>query len=300
MKKTRAVLVLLLFASTLSAQIQKHKFSGVLSPESMEPIQLKLEFEVDEFNQLKGTSITDPDGPNRTVSLIQGSYNGFELSFRELNNVETKADEQHTNFCFITASGLTISQGRGKVQVSGKFDGKLPSGEHCAKGKISLFEENLKTKKQEPNRSDLGNIDTKENSKPEKSKENNPKRKLIKPAHEVLNYGDREEVRWTSSSCSLYLSDTFKNDGDSINVIFNGREILNKVCLETTKLKINLQLISGTNSIIIKAINEGSISPNTVQLLFVGENDVLSIKTSLMKAESAEIHLKTKSVMQQD
>lgn len=61
------------------------------------------------------------------------------------------------------------------------------------------------------------------------------------------------------------LKDFGEPDGDVVRIYLNGEIIINAITLESGYREIKLELRNGQNLLVIEALNEGTVSPNTAQ-----------------------------------
>lgn len=141
----------------------------------------------------------------------------------------------------------------------------------------------LKSKTDKPERR-KGNL-----SKPEIARsENKPSSKVeakLKP--------DRQQVKLDLKQEKLVLEvwDNSNIDGDSISVYFNGEPILLSHGLTAQKERIELTLKPGENTLLVEALNEGSISPNTAAFLLRNGRKKYSVSTITSKRQNELILL---------
>ena len=80
---------------------------------------------------------------------------------------------------------------------------------------------------------------------------------------------------------TLTIWDDQKLDGDSISLFLNGNPILENYALTKELKVIELNLVEGNNDIIMKALNLGSIPPNTAKIMV---DDGLVKRTMILKS----------------
>ncbi|MBI1267449.1 MAG: hypothetical protein GC193_08475 [Cryomorphaceae bacterium] len=125
-----------------------------------------------------------------------------------------------------------------------------------------------------------------------------PKLKLPQPPAEMKNFMARETRVGRTYSVKrrvvkLRLWDQAELDGDSISVFFNDNFILVDHALTRKKKVIKLYLQDGTNTIMVCAKNEGTISPNTVacRLRVRGRKEDFVFSTSMDRNETLILNL---------
>ena len=279
-----AFLVFFLFQLVSANGQFKASLTGTLQPDGMESIAMKLIFEVDEFGQLTGKSVTDPNGPNRTTTSIQGSYVDAILNIKERENIETASKENVANFCFINAENLEVDIKSSTAIVVGKFTGVLPDGSLCAKGTLKMVGtiEGVKSPKPsiKPVPSDGPGDASKEPAK-------SIIRKTVRPKKEILIAGDRESFNWDSDYCTMYVYDPFENDGDKIKIYLNGKLVGQTLDITNAKTRLEIKLQKGKNTLAIESIDEGSESPTTAKIILVDSGKLVILESRLMVGERA-------------
>lgn len=112
--------------------------------------------------------------------------------------------------------------------------------------------------------------------KPERRKESRSKPEIVRSENEPNSTveaklkPDRQQVKLDLKNEKLILEvwDNSNIDGDTISVYFNGEPILISFGLTAQKERIELALKPGENTLLVEALNEGSISPNTAAFMF--------------------------------
>ena len=92
---------------------------------------------------------------------------------------------------------------------------------------------------------------------------------------------------------TLFIRDNADFDGDSLSVTFNGSLILEDYLLTKKQKKIKLALDNGSNTLMVYALNEGSISPNTAECILRSgfKKHKLILTSSFKRNEAIELIL---------
>jgi len=101
-----------------------------------------------------------------------------------------------------------------------------------------------------------------------------------------------ELVRTNSDTIFIELFDHYRRDGDRVSISVNGVWIHERISLEEEKTEIELLINAGaTNSVIIRADNEGWRPPNTIGIRHKGDGDAagLFIKKDLAMNQAIEL-----------
>ena len=127
---------------------------------------------------------------------------------------------------------------------------------------------------------------------------NPPKLKLPQPPAEMKDFMARETRVGRTFSLKrrvvkLRLWDQAELDGDTISVFYNDHFILVDHALTRKKKVLKLYLHNGTNTIMVCAKNEGTISPNTVacRIYVRGRQEDFIFSTSMDRNETLILNL---------
>ena len=101
----------------------------------------------------------------------------------------------------------------------------------------------------------------------------------------------QHEIKVRSQNIELTFRDNQKIDGDSISVSLNGDLILRHHCLTQQSKRIRVSLKKKNNYLIIYAHNEGSISPNTLAVEVIDENNQRQVSLSSNMKKSGAIRI---------
>ena len=289
------IAVVLLFSSSMLYSQSKESLVGIIKTGS-ESILLKLEYDVDENGLLTGRSITDPFGPNRTITMVRGNQTDSTLTIRELDNIETKALSSKT-FCYLQADDIKIITKKNEKRFRGIFTGLTSNGDTCAEGILILAQEasinqSVKTIT-EPAIKKTSNLEVRSRKKTIHKKLSTPskphvevrkKRKRIKSKGPYLPVNDSENLKWPSDSITVYISDSFEEDGDSV-LITQGNGHQDTIKLLSSKHIVYSGRAEELKNIKVSALNEGEMAPNTMIIFFIGESHWYRTETNLRKGE---------------
>ena len=259
------------------AQLErKQLYIGYLTTENKEVFTYQIDFSLDKENKVKGESTTDIFGENKTKSIITGNYNAQKntLSFKEIQNTSTKSKALKEEFCFIESQDLQLKKIGDKEILTGKFNGRLPNGRLCAKGKIFL------TSKEnsiiEPiNKSSLDSILN------------------AKLTFKTLVANNSISIPWKSKILNFYVWDGSNEDNDVISIYYNNTLIRENITLKNKKERITIPITSNSESKLkIQAVSLGKEGKNTVNLLFVDNETIYPFISILIQGESVIFDLK--------
>ena len=257
-------------------QENKNSYVGYITTENKQTITYQIVFEIQIDNSITGESITDIYGKDKTKSIITGNYNAQKntLSFKEIQNSTTKSKALKEEFCFIESQDLQLKKIGDKEILTGKFNGRLPNGRLCAKGKIFL------TSKEnsiiEPiNKSSLDSILN------------------AKLTFKTLVANNSISIPWKSKTLNFYVWDGSNEDNDVISIYYNNTLIRENIILKNKKERITIPITSNSESILkIQAVSLGKEGKNTVNLLFVDNETIYPFISILIQGESVIFDLK--------
>ena len=257
-------------------QENKNSYVGYITTENKQTITYQLVFEIQIDNSITGESITDIYGKDKTKSIITGNYNAQKntLSFKEIQNSTTKSKALKEEFCFIESQDLQLKKIGDKEILTGKFNGRLPNGRLCAKGKIFL------TSKEnsiiEPiNKSSLDSILN------------------AKLTFKTLVANNSISIPWKSKTLNFYVWDGSNEDNDVISIYYNNTLIRENIILKNKKERITIPITSNSESKLkIQAVSLGKEGKNTVNLLFVDNETIYPFISILIQGESVIFDLK--------
>jgi len=229
----------------------------------------------EENGVVNGYSLTNIGTPDETKSVISGMYFKKDKSFQlqETQILSTSSEADLGTFCFIHAN-LYIKGRLGNKRLEGEFVGLFANNDTCASGKILLMEKEKLEKKIKKIKKRI-----------EKFEEKRPTVLQTKQ----LKDGDDFVLNWESEKLTLYLWDGNEEDGDKIQLIINGKIILNEYETKRKRKKIKYKLQKGENTIEIKAIGLGTSPPNTSRIELVDSKTKYPVVMQLSLDKSAII-----------
>ena len=272
----RNIFYLIFFSPFFIYSQLENKYIGYLTTTSKDIITYQIDFEIKTDNTISGESTTDIYGINKTKSIITGSYNPKKqlFSFKEIQNTKTKSTSKNDEFCFIECYQLEIKKLAGKEILSGKFIGKYPNGEPCAKGTIYLVSNEVLTNE----KINLSSIDSILNAKME---------------FKTISSKNSITLDWHSKSINFLVWDGSNEDDDIISIYFNDKLIKENLSIKNKKEPIEIPLTKQVQGVLkIKAISTGKEGKNTVNLLFVDETNFYPYVSILEQGESISIEIK--------
>ncbi len=286
-------LIGLLFFYNGSSQADTFELIGTLEIENLNTITLKLSFTADKNGKVKGISITDFYGEDRTLSKIKGTldYQNQLLSFKEIANISTKSTAPDSTFCFIEVKDLPLSIKDERNVARGNFTGRYKSGEKCATGTLSLvganFLEGLIA--EVSTESDGESQEERTQVIPASFAQNiitqlNPNTKLEDGTLVQLNH-------WMSDTVKIELWDSYEEDNDQVNIYINGALTYPLVVAKERKQYFKFALEGSTTLLKIEALNEGTNPPNTVNAHLIDNGHVIPLVTKLLKGQAVMVEI---------
>ena len=255
-----------------------------LSDSSFISYTLKL---VEKNEIISGYSITDIGGEHETKSNITGTYSEKEnrLSFKEVGIIYTKSEVSDYDFCFIHFNGIVRNIDATK-NIKGKFNGLYSDGSTCINGEISL----RSIQKIERKAQKIDKIIQKSKKIAPELKE---KVSLIKTLDtlkmNILKSNQNLSMFSSSPRLKLHIFDAGKVDGDKINVLVNDTILLKNYIVSKKMKQLIIPLHTKLTTIKIRALNVGSISPNTAKIEITDQKNNIKTITSLKKGEKTSI-----------
>jgi len=264
----------LILTNICISQDAKYNYLGTLLLSNNTPISFSIHFN-EENGVVNGYSLTNIGTPDETKSDISGMYFKKDKSFQlqETQILSTSSEADLSTFCFIHAN-LYIKGRLGNKRLEGEFVGLFANNDTCASGKILLMEKEKLEKKIKKIKKRI-----------EKFEEKRPTVLQTKQ----LKDGDDFVLNWESEKLTLYLWDGNEEDGDKIQLIINGKIILNEYETKRKRKKIKYKLQKGKNTIEIKAIGLGTSPPNTSRIELVDSKTKYPVVMQLSLDKSAII-----------
>lgn len=266
---------------------QTYEFYGLLKLEgkSDRVIPYKLSFTVSD-GKIKGYSITDFRGENETKNLITGSYDTHTkiLTVKERNIVYTKAPVSKDLFCFVNFTSK-IKLSNEKVRINTSFNGLFKNNQKCIDGKVELIGSGTLFKLLDKVDDKIQNTDRIPQSDKQKY---NARHVFDSLQTQNLTNNQTLNVFVKDKKLVLEIWDGEVEDGDQINLYFNGVKMLTGYTVLKQKKMVTLDLMKGENKIKIEALNEGSQGLNTVMVKIAGDNSV-NFRTNLATGQSTSV-----------
>lgn len=249
-------------------------FTGFAVIENGTSIPIKLTF-VNQTKIDKGISISDEGGGSETRAQVALFFlpNRKKLIMSETTVLSSKASNSDNDFCLLTAQ-LSVQKRKGVVVLKGPFVGKLQkNGSICAKGVLTLNASEVPIMFAESGDEMLLStlVDT-----------------------TMLLSGKKMQVfNWLTDTLHLELWDDGQRDGDRISMMRNEQVLFPDK--ELGSEKYSYTEVAGANALVsftIKALNEGSISPNTAKLSFDDGKKKVTLYLKIKKGEEVKLLFK--------
>ena len=119
----------------------------------------------------------------------------------------------------------------------------------------------------------------------------------VTPPDETMGFGGRQlkhsrEMKVSGDSITLCLTDDQTVDGDSVVLMFNGEIVSGIVSLTKNPQCVKVALKQGDNKLVVHAVNEGKIKPNTYQVLVIDSKGEQSTRMKSDMLSSSVLTLK--------
>lgn len=290
-KQILCLFILVFLNITSHAQANKVvSLIGTLQLADNTIITYKISYEETTSNMIKGNSLSDIYGADKTLTAIQGNINHKEkkISFKETANISTQSKSDESLFCFIEVNDARIREVAGKTIIQGKFTGKFPSGKTCASGTIYLISatyidkiaQQLLTPKNIKNKDTLNIL---------KEKLNETKDPLY---FNQIDSKSNLNLTWKGTELIVEIWDGQKEDQDEIEVYVNDKRVLDRFTIKREKKTLIIALTQPENIIKIIGVSEGQSAPCTANILLRDGAKIFPLVAELKKGESAQISLK--------
>ncbi|WP_242205292.1 hypothetical protein [Aestuariivivens insulae] len=266
-----------------------YKYVGGIKLNDSTVISYKINFQVNKGN-VKGFSITDLGGIYETRSTILGEYDEINkaLSFREVTVVYTKTPlEEDYGFCHVntTIQGFALGKTR---KIKTKFIGLFSDHTECVNGEIFLNAVEDVEKR-------LNKVTDKINKSKKVPDSIKQKLNLYKMMDSLqMNVLKKDQVMSMFSKAKTIkftIYDGGKEDGDRISIFSNGKQILSNFEANKVKKVFAVEMIDDKTEIVIKALNEGLIAPNTVIVEIEDDNNTIKALSNLNTGETTQIDI---------
>lgn len=280
MNKKHLSLFFFLFSMQLFSQ--DNAFIGLIELENQTFLDFRVNFTIKDA-RVKGYTITDYNGAHETKSSIVGNYNEDteEITFREVDILYTKSPVTELDFCYMFFTGKLK-----KNKLNGDFRGYYEDLEKCLDGKIYSSRLEKVEKRKEALAKKVAKLVKKEkmqdslSQKIENIKLN--ERRGVK-ANENVN------VFWEGTYLKVAIWDAGNVDGDVIEIDQNNNK-KTKVSPKKKPIIKEYYLGGDKNIITVKALSEGTESPNTTKVKFSdGKGKTIDLIYSLKVNEIATL-----------
>ena len=289
-KQILCLLILQLLVKQTEAQTSKTlSLIGTLQLADNTIITYKISYEETATSAIKGNSLTDIYGADKTVTAIEGKINHKEkkISFKETANISTQSKSDEALFCYIEVVDARMREVAGKTIVQGKFTGKLPSGKTCASGTIYLVSasyidklaQQLLTPKNIKNKDTLNMFN---------EKLNETKEPLY---YNQIGSKNNLNLTWKGTELIIEIWDGQKEDNDEIEVYVNDKRVLDRFTIKREKKTLIIPLTQPENIIKITGVSEGQSAPCTANILLRDGAKTFPLIAELKKGESTQITL---------
>lgn len=289
MKNRNSLLFLSTFIICLFGFTQnKYEYFGAIVISDSISITCKISI-TENGGNIKGYSLTDLGGEHETKSNVFGEYNKIkkELSFREIGIVYTKSPISQNDFCFMNVTIKNFVLGKNK-DIKTKFLGMFSDNTKCISGELYLNT----IEKVEARLNKVSKKIEKSNKIADSIKDKiNPIKMMDSFKMNILNKNQTLSVFTKRNKINLIIYDGGKLDGDKITITVNGKVIINAFQASKTKKNVSIDLIDNKTSIVIKANNEGQISPNTVIVEVDDSDNYIKALSNLKSGESTRIDI---------
>lgn len=267
----------------------QQEYLGALKLNDTILITYRLSLEENKGN-VKGYSISDLGGKYETRSSVIGEYDALkkELNFRETQTIYTKTPlEPNYDMCYVNTTLKNFSWEKTKT-ASSNFIGLFSDNTQCINGEIILNAVSKIEKRIEK----ISKKITKSNKIPDSLKQQLNLQKMMDSLQlNVLKKNDVTSFFTKGNEIKFTIYDGGKVDGDKVTILSNGKSILSNYEANATRKIFTVKLTSLKTTIVIKALNEGKISPNTVVIEMEDGDHQLKAISNLKKGESTQIDI---------
>lgn len=279
------LLVFFFFFASFFSYSSEYEFIGILKINKSTLISYRLVF-TETNGIIKGYSITDLHGENETKNIITGRYNnntGF-FYFQEMEMEYTKSKVVKNDFCNISFEGkLKLSL---TAKIKGKFNSYFLDKKPCISGEINLISQKRAENK-------LEKFDKKIQKSKKIKEEAKDSINLLKMLDElkinIIKKNDLTSVYFDSDEIFISIYDAGKEDGDKIDLKFNGHKVLSNYEIKNSEKVLKLQLKEQSSVLEIKSISDGTIYPNTTKIKIYNNSKTIELLTNLSQGDTTKI-----------
>ena len=245
----------------------------ILNYENDKSVPYLLNFTKNNEN-IVGYSLTDFNGEHETKNVILGTYDSDKelLQIHETDIIYTFSDYSPLDFCYVDFEVL-IDLSQKDNQIITPFCSHFNDGSNCVSGDVLLYQYYQ--------------------SKPKVIKKikkhiNVP---IVESSLKKLSKNQKINIKMKQERTEFLIWDMAREDGDKVNIFFNGKLLARDYVVTNEKKREILKLKKGINEIKIVAKNEGRLSPNTTEISVRNGDENIDISTSLLKGEYTIINL---------
>lgn len=287
----KAVLFAYFSLITLSLFAQEklhHEFVGTIRLEDKSIISYKIILDESEDGTFTGKSISDFSGEHRTETSLRGRMNRKrnQISFQEIEDLNTKSDYPSTDFCYIYMYNAKLSLKRRKSTIRGDFFSKFSDGADCLKGDIFLVGEDQFFKKME-------SVKRKTRFFISDEKEDALEDMLVKSKEDMNNtiLKNDEQLSFKVQNDELFIKiwDDEYVDNDVVTISTKDSVYLSNYSVIDVPKVIRIELKEKETRIVVVANSEGKIPPNSANISISDRVTELPIKTRLDLNKSIEL-----------
>jgi len=278
--------LLIAFTNSIVYAQNKQEYLGIIKLNDSSFISYKVNL-TEKNGKISGYSVTDIGGNHETKSLLSGTYDKKKnlLKFNETTIIYTKSEVTTYDFCHVHFTGK-VKNINSKKNIEGKFEGKYSDGTRCINGELALKNISKITKKA----AKIDRVLKRTKRIPEAEKENiSITKQLDSLKMNVLRSNDKLSMFSSSPFITLNIYDAGKEDGDRISILVNEQVVLKNYTITRKVKQLKIPLSSQLTNIKVRALNSGSISPNTAKIEFIDAAHKIEAIVSLNKFEKTEI-----------
>ncbi len=276
------------FLSFISYSQSEHEYFGAIKLNDTSFISYKIVFSENK-GFINGFSVTDLGGAHETKSELIGDYDSKDkiLSFKEQGIIYTKSPITQDDFCFINFKSEPFILTKSKT-LKGDFKGLFSDNTECINGKIEMvLAEKIIKRTEKISKKIMRSKRIDDNIK----NKINPIKLLDTLNMNILRKEQILSVFTSSKKVDLIIFDGGKEDGDKIKIIINDKVILDNFEIKNKEKIIPIFINEDKIRVKIVALNNGTISPNTMSVKIRDEEREIDVLSNLKKGESAQIDI---------
>jgi hypothetical protein len=253
------IFIILIMPILANGQLRNYTLNGHIHTQYGDTYPYQLTFSIS-GETIVGYSITRFSDGSKQKIIIKGHVDRDKqvITISEKKPVSNAPND--FSMCLIDAT-LNYKLQNAKYTFSGPFTGKNHIHRLCGTGTMEF--EPLAVS---------NDVFKKETIKPLKTQPGKPlKDSAMIAKHPGLDYeitsGVQKEFKWATDSCVIALWDAGIIDGDMITILFNNKEMLHNYTLTPDKIQLTFPITQPINTITVIADDEGTIPPNTTEIL---------------------------------